>query len=304
VSDRRSEVHIISKTQWATPQRGTFWVAGADDRVHGALSGPGSESLVVDSPLLLPDLPEATGGVISLTGELDEMVLDLVHGVLHDGTEVTLVRLRRYTWLLEAFADKSSQQQWEARAVVTGAHLSSDEAHRIRTLSVETDYSLDWSQAGAPGANATQHVMAEGESDLGQVKVIDATDTQRSIASASFTRRAWIEVDFRDPVDVETVVATIAQDLLSLVSFAVGKPDRVVYIGAVIDDLSAPVEIHVDYLEHGDDRDESRVHVSRQVLPLDEVPAGVGELLDAWLSLSTVIWNSPLTVNRAHRWRT
>ena len=282
---REGEDAIGTRGRWIGPQRGTFWVAGSDDGVHGELSGPGLDGLVVDAPLMLLDAPTTDAGVVSLTDELEEMVVDLVHGVLHDGTEVTLVGLRRYTWLLEAFANGPARQQWEVRAVVTGAHLGSDHIAGIRIISLETDYSLDWSQAPGPTLDASHDVLAAGASQFGEVRVIGATEVVHSPQSATFTRRARIEVEFNEPVDVEAAVGTIGPNLLSLLGFVVGRPDRVVELRAMVGDLPVPLTIHVDYLERAGDRDESRVPARRQVLPVKELPNGIGSLIDEWWRL-------------------
>lgn len=271
---------------------GRFWLPEHPDRrVHGDLNfDDDGIQLQITDPLRAP-LPRGGGGVGGSPQFIEEPV---VHGQLHDGTELTLLQASGYSMPVDGL-----QETWRISFVLSGRLLTEDHFEQV---TVVFDYLMAWVRPpgivdAGPTAetftiNSQRSALAETALPDGRtVKVITGVEGRRDESSVHFQQ--WCAFEVEGPttplIDILNQWVRPLQDLLVV---CLGRPVRMdtVLLRPPDQDLRMPLlRLSLNAVQPPAARPPSAAHIESYSAPTlftyARSPELFADLIGRWFSL-------------------
>jgi len=259
--------------------------------VHGELAfDDDSVRLRLIDPLRAPTAlaPGLFGGSPKAATE------SVVHGRLHDGTEVTLLHASGYTMPVEQM-----QETWLASFALTGGLIAEDRFCKVRVV---LDYLMPWARPpGIVHAEPTAatfaidpHPSTLGESMLADgktVRLITGVEGRRAESSAHFDQ--WCAFDVEgEPTSLIEILNEWVRPLQDLLVVCLGRPVRLdtILLRPPDQDPRAPLlRLSFNAVQPPGGRSPSAAHLESYAAPTLLTYAGsplpFADLIGEWFSL-------------------
>ncbi len=281
---------------------GRFWLPEHPHRVvHGELAfDDDGIGLQLMDPLRASAAlaPGIAGGSPQVATEA------VVHGLFHDGREVTMLHASGYSMPVEQM-----QETWSASFALTGGLIAED---RFSQVWVVLDYLMPWAQppgiVHAEPAAATftidPHRSTLGENTLADgrvIRLITGVEGRRDEASVHFEQWCAFEVE-GEPTSLIEILNEWVRPLQDLLVVCLGRPVRLdtILLRPADQDARMPLlRLSFNAVQPPGGRSPSAAHLESYAAPTlltySRSPLPFADLISEWFSLSARL-PAPITL--------